>query len=415
MNFKQTVKFSHFEGALFALMVASTENFLNYYAIKQNITSFQLALLTTIPLLFGALAQISIPKMISEKKLAKGIVWTMLIQIIGVVGILYTVYEKFSYLSLLIYACIYFIGGQSSTPLWIEWASRIIPRRNFRKYMANRSEFTWYLILFFYVSFALLGQYTSWFKIITVFIVGAFARILSCTVQYFIIRVPFPLRSVKHELHPDNKILSINTKKLIYMFIFLTAFFRMAVVMSGPFFYPYMINDLKLSMTKFVILSSMPFLGRAIFFSRWGRTGTNYSAFVGVIIAAFYISFIPLIWTISRNFYFLLGFEIISGIFWGGLELNQVLMIQNFIHYKSRVYLGAHMALINLLAVVGAVLGSYWLNLNYSYFTVFRLSAFFRLSAVVLLIIAARRLHPSEFRISKFKNYFRSVFYLPLK
>jgi hypothetical protein len=189
----------------------------------------------------------------------------------------------------------------------------------------------------------------------------------------------------------------------------------MAVVISGPFFYPYMINDLHLSMTKFVILSSMPFLGRAISFSRWGRTGTHYSAFVGVIIAGFYISFIPLIWTLSKNFYYLLGFEIISGIFWGGLELNQVLMIQNFIHYKSRVYLGAHMALVNFLAVIGAVLGSYWLNLNYSYFTVFRLSAFFRLSAIIALIIAARRLYPAEFRFNNFKSYLRSVFYLPLK
>jgi MFS family permease len=281
--------------------------------------------------------------------------------------------------------------------------------------MANRSEFTWFLILFFYVSFALLGQYTSSFKIITVFIVGALARILSCTVQYFIIRKPLPLRAVNNEIHLDSKTLDKNTKKLIFWFIFLTSFFRMAVVMSGPFFYPYMINDLHLSMTKFVILSSMPFLGRAISFSRWGRTGTHYSAFVGVIVAGFYISLIPLIWTFSRNFYYLLGFEIISGIFWGGLELNQVLMIQNFIHYKSRVYLGAHMALVNFLAVIGAVLGSYWLNLNYSYFTVFRLSAFFRLSAIITLIIAARRLYPTEFRIINFKRYLISVFYLPLK
>ena len=410
MNFKQTVKLSHFEGALFALMVASTENFLNYYAIKQNITSFQLALLATIPLLCGAIAQVVIPKLISEKNLAASIVWTMLIQVVGVLGILYTVYEKFSYINLLVYGCIYFIGGQSSTPLWIDWASRIIPRRNFRKYMANRSEFTWYLILFFYVSFALLSQYTSWFKIITVFIVGALARILSCTVQYFIIRRPFPLRALKHEGDHDHRLVDHTTKKLINWFILITSIFRMAVVMSGPFFYPYMLNELKLSMTHFVLLSSMPFLGRAIFFSRWGKSGTHYSAFWGVIVAGLYISIIPLIWTVSRNFYFLLGFEIISGIFWGGLELNQVLMIQNFIHHKSRVYLGVHMALINILAVAGAILGSYWLSQNYSYFTVFRLSALCRLLSIFLLIIAARQLVPSEFKIISLKNYLRSVF-----
>jgi len=166
-------------------------------------------------------------------------------------------------------------------------------------------------------------------------------------------------------------------------------------------------------MTKFVFLSSMPFLGRAIFFSRWGRTGTNYSAFVGVIVAGMYISFIPLIWTFSRNFYFLLGFEIISGIFWGGLELNQVLMIQNFIHQKSRVYLGIHMALINLLAVLGATLGSYWLNQNYSYFTVFRLSALCRFASIVCLIIAARWLFPRS-SVKFFQKLSQISFFLPL-
>jgi MFS family permease len=414
MNFKQTVKLSHFEGALFALMIASTESFLNYYAVKQNISAFQIAILATLPLLCGAMAQISIPKLISEKNLGHSIVWTMLIQVIGVLGILHTVYQQFSYSHLLFFACIYFIGGQSSTPLWIDWASRIIPRRHFRKYMANRSEFTWYLILFFYVSLALLGQYTSWFKTITIFIIGAVARIISCTVQYFIIRRPIPVRPLSPHSQNENTEIKLriepNTKKLIFVFIYLTAFFRMAVVMSGPFFYPYMLNELKLSMTSFVILTSMPFLGRAIFFSRWGRAGTHYSAFIGVMIAALYISFIPIIWTLTSNYYYLLGLEIISGIAWGGLELNQVLMIQNFVHHKSRIYLGGHMALSNFLSVIGAIIGSYFISKNYSFYMVFRLSAFFRLAVALCLVLFARRILPFEFKVIAFKNYCKSVF-----
>ncbi len=410
MNFKQTVKLSHFEGALFALMVASTESFLNYYAVKQNISSFQLAILSTIPLLCGAIAQITIPKFIPDKNLASSIVWTMFIQVVGVVGILYSVYHQFSYLHLLFFACVYFIGGQSSTPLWIDWASKIIPRRHFRKYMANRSEFTWYLILFFYVILALLGQYTSWFKIIAVFIIGALARIFSCIVQYLIIRKPFAERPIKHQQLEARIVIEDKPKKLIYVFIYLTAFFRMSVMMSGPFFFPYMLNDLKLSMTSFVILTSMPFLGRALSFSRWGKAGTHYSAFLGVISTVFYISIIPIIWTLTKNYYSLLGFEIISGMAWGGFELNQVLMIQNFVHQKSRVYLGGHMALSNLLSVIGAVIGSYLMDKNYSFFTIFQVSAFFRFLVAVCLILAAKNISPFEFSYLAFKNYFKSVF-----
>lgn len=410
MNFKQTVKLSHFEASLFALMFASTESFLTYYAVKQNITSFELAILSTIPLLLGAFAQILVPKFVSEKNLGVSVVWTMVIQIIGLVGILHTVYQHFSYNALLIYASVYFIGGQASTPLWIDWASRIIPKRHFRKYLANRNQFTWSLILFFYLSFAFLAHFAPWFKIITIFIVGAMARIISCLLQYFLIRKPLPVRAIHQNLLDEKINLEIKTKKLLFSFIFLTALFRFSVMMSGPFFVPFMLNDLKLSMSKFVILSSITFFGRALFFKRWGRVGKEYSAFLGVIIAALYISSIPLLWTFSRNLNYLIAVEIISGIAWGGLELNQVLMIQNFIHQKSRVYLGVHMALTNFFGVLGAIFGSYLMDQNVSFYAMFNLSSIIRLIIALMLVVAARRFFKEKFTILAFKNYFKAIF-----
>ena len=409
MNFRETVKLSHFEGALFALMFASTESFLNYYAVRQNISALQLAILSTVPLLFGAFAQIIIPYFVSEKNLGNSIVWTMLIQVIGLLGILYTVYQKFDFFNLLLYACIYFIGGQASTPLWIDWVSRIIPKRNFRKYISNRNEFTWYLILGFYISFALLAEFTSWFKIITIFIIGAMARIISCSIQYFLIRKPQPIRMIHQHHFKDKTALDNNTKKLLFSFIYLTAFFRVAIMMSGPFFIPYMINDLKLSMTGFVILSSIPFFGRAIFFTRWGRSGGQYFAFWGVIISALYISTIPILWTFTQNLYVLIAIEILSGIAWGGLELNQVLMIQNFVHHKSRLYLGGHMALSNLMAVLGAIFGSYLMNRHVSYFNMFRLSSLLRFSVVIVLFVTAKYCMPLKFRMNSCSTYLKSI------
>ena len=184
----------------------------------------------------------------------------------------------------------------------------------------------------------------------------------------------------------------------------------MAVMFSGPFFVPYMVNDLKLSMTSFVVLSSIPFFGRAIFFKRWGRAAKNYNAFWGVIISGLYIATIPYIWTFTTNFYILIFVEILSGIAWGGLELNQVLMIQNFVHEKSRVYLGTQMALANILGVIGAILGSVIMNHQFSYFDLFTYSSIFRMSVVVLMIMATQLILKEEFTLLSLKNYLRSIF-----
>lgn len=420
MNFKQTVKLSHFEGGLYALMVASTESFLFYYAVKQNISSFQLALLATLPLALGALSQILVPKFISDKHLGSSVVWTMLFQIIGVIGILYTVAVHYSFNQLLFYSCIHFMGGLTSNPLWIDWASRIIPKRNFRKYMARRSEFTWYFILFFYILLAVLGQQFTWFKLVYIFLIGAIARVLSCILQSFIIRGEFSKRItekaiVKSRLTEtvDRQVLPHDLMKVIKTFIILTSFFRLAIYVSNPFFVPYMMNDLKLSMFQFVFLSSIPYFGRAIFFNHWGRIGKNYGAFFSIQVTMLYISFIPIIWIFSHNYTFLVVTEILAGICWGGLELNQVLMIQNFMHQSmkegSRVLLGIHMACANFLGVIGAVIGSFLLNAAWNFREVFLLSSILRFLTALILILTVLNLKKVELNLKNFKNHLKKL------
>lgn len=421
VNFKQTVKLSQIEGGLYALMVASTESFLFYYAVKQNVSSFELAMLSTLPLALGALSQMLIPKLIAEKHLGSSVVWTMIFQIIGVLGIFYTVATDYSFDRLLFFTCIHFIGGLTSNPLWIDWASKIIPKRNFRKYMASRSSYTWYLILFFYVGLALLGQYGSWFKLVYIFLIGAVARILSCALQAHIIRGEFSKKIKALAIHKasfpqlesEHQHFSADFKKLIWPFIILTAIFRLSCNVSGPFFVPYMMNDLKLSMAHYVILSSIPYFGRALFFNYWGRAGKGHAAFFGVQLTMLYISFIPIVWTLTRSYYVLLGTEVLAGIAWGGFELNQVLMIQNFVHRSmkegSRVLLGIHMALTNFFGVIGGVIGSMLLDAKWNYFEVFYLSSFLRFLLVLLLIFKALSLGKSEFTFKHFKSYLKNL------
>jgi MFS family permease len=418
VNFKQTVKLSHFEGGLYALMVASTESFLYFFALKQNISTFELAILSTLPLFLGAIAQLFIPKLVSDKYLGMSVVWTMLMQIFGVLGILYTALVQFDFSILLLSTCIHFIGGLSSSPLWIDWAARIIPRRNFRKYMANRSSYTWSLILIFYISLALLIENTTWFKLSYVFVIGAFARIFSCSMQALIIKGRFSKQiseKFSHSSHAQStksffqfEIPSF-IKSLLFVFIFWTALFRLSVQVSGPFFVSYMLKDLKLSLTQYVILSSIPYFGRAIFFNFWGRVGRGNHAFYSLILTIFYISIIPIVWTFSRSYFYLIATEVLAGMAWGGLELNQVLMVQNFVHKRSRDLLGAHMALTNFFGVIGALIGSKIIDSEITYGQLFYISSFLRIIVGMVLFINAFGLKNSQFSISGYKQYLRNL------
>ncbi len=419
MNFKQTVKLSHFEGGLYALMVASTESFLFYYAVKQNVTSFELAILASLPLALGALSQMFIPKLIKDYHLGSSVVWAMLVQILGVLGILYTVAVNYTYDKLLFFTCIHFIGGLTSSPLWIDWASKIIPKRNFRKYMASRSSYTWYLILVFYLGLALLSQFTSWFKLVYIFLIGATARILSCALQYYIIRGTFSveLKTIQsRKINEFPQVMSSEIVKIIWLFIICTSLFRFAIYISSPFFTPYMMNDLKLSMFQFVLLSSIPYFGRALFFNYWGKVGKGFGAFFGIGLTGLYISIIPIIWVISRNYNFLIFSEILAGIAWGGFELNQVLMIQNFMHQSmkvgSRVLLGIHMALANICGVLGAIVGSLLMDAHLSFYQIFLCSSILRFLAILILIKLAFFNKNKQLGLKQIQSYLKNL--LPL-
>ncbi len=420
MNFRQTVKLSHFEGGLYALMVASTESFLFYYVVRQNVSALELAVLSTVPLFLGALAQFFLPRLISEKHLGAGIVWAIIIQIIGVSGILYNVASRFNYFSMLFFVCIHFIGGLLTNPLWIDWAARMIPKRNFRKYMAGRSSYTWYLILFFYLSMALLAQYTSWFKLVYIFAIGAVARLCSLGLQTLIIRGEFSsklkaqaIANSKREEHHTSHEMPKDLKQYIKTFMIWTAIFKFGTNVCSPFFVPYMLDDLKLSMLHYVILSSIPFFGRALFFNRWGKAGKSYAAFFGIQLTMLYIAFTPLVWIMTRSYFALICLEIISGIAWGGYELNQVLMIQNFVDNSmkegSRVLLGIHMALSNFFGVLGAITGALFLEAKFTFYEVFWVSSGLRFFLAFVLIYKASSMRKSDFTAKHVRTYLRNL------
>ena len=124
-----------------------------------------------------------------------------------------------------------------------------------------------------------------------------------------------------------------------------------------------------------------------------------------------YISFIPIVWLSTRNYYLLISTESIAGMAWGGFELNQVLMIQNFMDKKmvegSRVLLGIQMAIANFFSVLGAVVGSYLLDNHYSFYQVFTVSSAFRFMVSFFLIMIVLNLKSTEFSFKHFKTYLK--------
>jgi len=404
-DFQTTLNLSHLEGGLYALMVASIENFLFYYAVERGVSATELGLLATMPLAIGALGQYFLPSIVTEKGLGPWVIWTMFLQVLGVLAITMHALIPLPFIFLLFGTILFYLGGMSSSPLWIDWAQNLIPKRNFRYFIARRNSYTWALILFFFVGFALLNKFSG-LKLSTVFVIGALARILSGFLQIYIQKSNYVkareknIATVKHLVSFKNldykklfftfnelNSLNINLKKSIVVFLFATAFFKFGVQIAGPYFVDYMVKDMQLDMLSFVILYSIPSLGRALFFKNWSRLSSNHFIFETLSFQILYLAVIPLIWTVSKSLWFLIPMEVIAGAFWGGFEYMSVLFIQNSLGKNSRKFIGMNMALASCFGLLGALVGAKLFQWGFDYHQVMQASFIGRFGVWCLLIL----------------------------
>lgn len=403
---KKVLKLTYLEGLFYALMVSSTETYAIYYFTKKGISGTELALLTTLPILLGAIGQLIIPRLV-KKNVGSFLLLTHLVQFLGLGLIIYCVLFDSPFLAVLSGLSLYWIGGQNAAPLWLDWVSHHCKKSSFSSYLGQRNAFVVFATMIFFLLFSLLLE--NGMSFVQVFSLGLIARLISSIVQGLLI---FKTRNVFHsasELVEDQPCEEVMDKDVLYSFFCWGGLFRFGVTLCSPFFITYMINDLKLTTPEFVVLSAIPFLGRAVFQANWVKATEEGRSYYGIQIACLAISALPILWTFSANYYYLIALQIMSGIFWGGIELTQVLMIQNHAYGSSRKFTGMQGAIFTVFSVLGALCGGYLLDRGFSIFDIFNISTIARFALAFILIFQARKFQLSKLSLRHGSNYLVTV------
>jgi hypothetical protein len=394
-HLRNLLRGSYWEGALYAIMVGSTESFALYFALKSGISYSDLGLLSTLPIVFGSICQWVIPQFVRDNNARFLKLFCYGIQVLGILALIQATrsplprYWLFSGLSL------YWIGGMSSGPLWLQWLSSEIPPKVFSIFFSKRNAFVSIITVFAYLSTSVfLSNGQDLHRFLAAFVVGALARTLGLAAQAWISR---PSVSAANNPHFPREILRdpgdssprfINPDKvpIIEMFLF-TIFFRVASNISSPFFMPFMVRELKYSLLEYTALTSIPFVGRFLFLSNWGRSMDGMKPFIGLTIAGFGISTLPALWVTFPVYGFLLSLETISGMMWGGFELCCLMVLRMKYGTKSLKPIALHMALMNLGATLGAKMGGHLLEGGLGFSKVFYLSSGLRFIVTTLFLL----------------------------
>lgn|GEM_PF-698804 len=426
-------RLTYLEGSFFALMVATTESYALFYFTKNGLSPQHLASLATVPILFGAFAQMGLTYAARKIPLGISMLLAIVVQLIGISGILYSVLHPQSFNFLLLALIFYWVGGQTSAPAWMDWVSKLVKEDQFPHYIGRRNTIVTTIVLCGYVSASFLLKSKTSFIIL--FSVGFGARAISLMIQsYLVLKFHSAWQEISQHTSSEHsgqwkigpaqkdhleqnkeeesiwlRLMPRNRKAFYFKFFLICGLFRLACNISSPFFMPFMINELKLDTVAYVLLTAAPYIGRGLFLQNWSRVSRGIRPFWGIQICSYFIAVLPLLWVVSNQFFWLVVWQLVSGVFWGGMEMTMLLSVQNLYYGRSRLILSMQNAVLVVFTVLGSWVGAEMFSASKSYEQLFLTSGILRFIFAISMTILFMKTGMLSLRVWSGRVYLSSV------
>jgi MFS family permease len=370
-------------------MVSLTESYALVYFVGVESDPIWLGILSTLPILLGAVAQAVVPFAVATHHRWKGVMVSVVIQVLGLL-LLVTQTWAFHNGLFLLALTLYWVGGSAAAPLWVDWISDWLPRDERNTFLSTRSGFINAVML---IGFMGASGYLYWmdrsaFSYFVIFLAGSAARVLSL---YFLSKHPPRVRpwhrpyvrsaDVATDIPFDKGPLA---SLIVYFFML-----KFTVSIASPFFLPYMLQHLKLSIVDYSLITAAPFLTRWIFLTQWGPILNRMSKYTLMLITYLGIGMTPWVWTLSNSVVFLIAVELFSGFVWAGFEMSSMLAIYSVEHKNPGRVFGLVFAMGALGGVLGGYLGGWLLTLDMGYQTLFELNSGMRLLVLIGIFVHA--------------------------
>jgi len=388
-------------------MVGMAEAFALFFAVKQEMPLDQLAILSTVPILMGSISQWLMPVLIPQSKLRAAKLFFYVVQVAGLVLLCIATLQATLFPWMFAALSLYWIGGLSAGPFWLEWIAKEVPSKAFGSFLSRRNAFVSFCTLIAYVSAAsFLNDNTQARDFLIVFAIATTARFASFLCQWMLSRAHIDWSKKKAHKRPNKTPLPFQP---IFWMIVLTVCFKFSVSVSSPFFLPFMLKELHFGILEYVSLTSIPFLGRFLFLAGWGRASSNIRPFIGLQISCIGIAFIPALWVYLPNFWLYAALELLSGVLWGGFELCTILILQRFLQKNTLRMMGLHMSLMSAASVMGALAGSWLMKNQSNYQDLFMISSGVRMLFAATMVIVFLRIPSTKTRLIVYGQYLTTV------
>jgi MFS family permease len=206
-------------------------------------------------------------------------------------------------------------------PAWASWAADLVPDKSRGAFWGRRNML---VSLAGMIASLLAGAYLDLFPkesllgFATLFGLGIFVGLYANSIMA---RIKEP-EYRDHDHHAFKEFFHVDGQFRTYCWIMVA--FNFAVNLASPFFTVYMLHDLGLSYTTFVIFGAIATVSRILAHPHFGYVSDRYGDKPVALICMLGTAIVPIIYLLvtKQTLWLVVPAQIISGIVWAGTELS---------------------------------------------------------------------------------------------
>lgn len=388
----RALQLSVLDGVLFALMVGASESYFGACAVALGHSDTALALLATLPLFAGSLAQACTGPLVlwlgSRKRVVVAGAALQALSHLGLIAMAWSGEPSFG--PLLALVLVYFVSGMLIAPAWGAWMGGVTEKVDRERFFAIRSGAVSaaMVVAFLWAGYHLrdaarLNDVAHTYALL--FSVGFVARVCSAAVLFLQPDPsPHPRDSLRRVYARTRAAVRGDGFRLALGFGLL----MLGAQISIPFYAPYMLKTLALGYDGFAQMVAVQLLAKTLIFPFTHRIATRFGLERMLSVAVAMIALVAWLWGSSANMGTLVLAQFLSGFAWAFYEFASFQLLLRSAKPSHRVeFLAVAASLGGIMQLTGAMLGSWLLTrIGFSYREVFLVSALARCLPLFLFL-----------------------------
>lgn len=367
---RRSLGYSLRDGMAWSVMAGCGDNYVGAFAVFLSATTMQMGLLSAIPTVLGAAAQIGSAywteralrrkRIIVPAAIVQGLMWIPLVFVPLMVS------PAWSMPLLILFLAFYSVSGQIIYPPWCSLMGDLVPENSRGEYFAKRGRLCH---VFSIVAIVMAGISLHMFKsaghvpwgFMTIFLIAAIARLISSLYLHLQYEPPYvpPVREgvgyfrfLKSAAFARDDMSGMPN---FARYVWFSAAMNFSFQLSGPFFEVYILRDLGFSYLQFTVTRILAVLTQILTLVLWGgiadRFGNKWTLQATGVLLGCLCFLLP----VSTSFAWISFFLIIGNFAGAGYNLAAL----NYVFDAApAAYRARYIAYFSLTNACGAMLGS---------------------------------------------------------